>query len=247
VVKATYGTGSSVMALAPATGSRPGQGAGVCSTIAWATDRAAIALEANIRSAGRTITWLAELLGVGVDVLAAEAERSHNGGVTLVPAFGGLGAPWWDPEATPLLTGFALGTQRAHLARAALESVAFQVDDVLTAFARGGAPLTHLACDGGLTQSAALLQLQADVSGIPVTVSAQGNLSALGVARLAGLRLGWWDRAELESGLAAERTATFVPRIDEAERSHMRSVWSREVARSRGLAPRTDGTERALA
>jgi glycerol kinase len=243
VVKATYGTGSSVMALAPATGPRPGQGTGVCSTIAWATDGAAVALEANIRSTGRTLTWLAELLGVDIDVLVAEAERSDSGGVTLVPAFGGLGAPWWDPEATPVLAGFALGTQRGHLARAALESVAFQVDDVLTAFGRSGAPLTRLACDGGLTRSAALVQLQADLSGIPVRVAATGNLSALGVAHLAGIGAGWWTMEDLDARARAadegSDPSSAYPRTTEVERAAARDRWASALARSRPSVARS--------
>lgn len=237
VVKATYGTGSSVMALAPAGGAGPARSTGVCSTVAWATDRPALALEANIRSSGRTLTWLADLLGTDIDVVVSEAEQHDSAGVTLVPAFGGLGAPWWDADATPLLSGFALGTQRANLARAALESVVFQVDDVLSAFARAGAPLTRLACDGGLTQSAALLQLQADVSAIPVTVAATANLSALGVAHLAGIGAGWWTRADLEvvadEADAASGPRSAHPRTSDAERQAARERWAAAVARSR--------------
>jgi glycerol kinase len=194
-----------------------------------------VALEANIRSAGRTLTWLADLLGVSVEVLVAEAERSDSGGVALVPAFGGLGAPWWDPEATPVLSGFALGTERAHLARAALESVAYQVDDVLAAFGRTGAPLTQLACDGGLTRSAALAQLQADVSGIPVRVSTHGNLSALGVAHLAGIRAGWWTRDDLEARARDTDDVSMeaLPRTTEAQRATARERWAAALARSR--------------
>jgi glycerol kinase len=242
VVKATYGTGSSVMALGP----RASATSGVCATVAWQVDEVAHALEANIRSTGRTLTWLADLLGVGVGVLFDEAAGSDNGGVTLVPAFGGLGAPWWDREAMAVLSGLSLGTRREHLARAAAESIAFQVDDALSAFAEIVGPLTELSCDGGMTQSGALMQLQADVSGLPVQVSATTNLSALGVARLAGLQAGWWSWSDLEDEHGATGSEHIVqPLLDEAARATLRSVWANEVARSRGLPSRVHDDEKA--
>jgi glycerol kinase len=242
VVKATYGTGSSVMALGP----RASAASGVCATVAWEVDEVAHALEANIRSTGRTVTWLAETLEVDPDVIFDEAAGSDNGGVTLVPAFGGLGAPWWDRDAQAVLSGFSLGTRRPHLARAALESIAFQVDDAVAAFAQQVGPLAELACDGGMTQSAALMQLQADISGLPVRVSPTANLSALGAAHLAGLRLGWWSWAELENGFgAATGVPALQPGIAEHERATMRSVWTNEVARSRGLPTRARDNEKA--
>jgi glycerol kinase len=231
VVKATYGTGSSVMAL----GSRPADKTGMCATIAWRTEDTALALEANIRSAGRTITWLADLLGVDVEILIAEAAADKSDGVTLVPAFGGLGAPWWDAEATPVLAGFALGTRRSNLARAALESVAFQVDDVLTAFRQSGVPVAQLECDGGLTRSTALMQLQADLSGIPVRIAQTENLSALGVAHLAGLSAGMWTPADLEA--RADKNARILqPRMREEDRAAARARWSEALSRARSVA-----------
>jgi glycerol kinase len=233
LVKATYGTGSSVMALGP----RASAASGVCATVAWQVDDVALALEANIRSTGRTFTWLADVLEVDVDDLFEEAALADNGGVTLVPAFGGLGAPWWDRDARALLSGLSLGTRRGQLARAALESIAHQVDDAVSAFAEVAGPLAELACDGGMTRSATLMQLQADVSGLPVRVSETANLSALGVAHLAGLQLGWWTWADLENQQqATARDTSLRPAIDAAERADLRSAWAREVARSRGVA-----------
>ena len=242
VVKATYGTGSSVMALGP----RASATSGVCATVAWQVDDVAHALEANIRSTGRTLTWLADLLGVDVEVLFEEAADSDNGGVSLVPAFGGLGAPWWDRDAAALLSGFSLGTGRAQVARAGLESIAFQVDDAVSAFADVVGPLAELACDGGMTRSAALMQLQADVSGLPVQVSSTANLSALGVARLAGLRAGWWTWSDLEDEHSAAAPESIVqPLLDEDARAKLRSGWSVAVARSRGLPSREHDDEKA--
>jgi glycerol kinase len=227
VVKATYGTGSSVMAL----GSRLAESTGVCTTIAWRTEDTALALEANIRSTGRTVTWLADLLGADVETLIAEAAIDDSDGITLVPAFGGLGAPWWDAEATPVLAGFALGTRRSSIARAALESVAFQVDDVLTAFRRSGVPVAQLECDGGLTRSSALMQLQSDLSGVPVRVAETENLSALGVVHLAGLAAGLWTPAELEARVN-DTARILEPRMGEEDRAAARDRWSDALARS---------------
>jgi glycerol kinase len=230
-VKATYGTGSSVMAL----GLRPAEATGVCATIAWRTEDTALALEANIRSAGRTVTWLAELLAVDVESLISDAAADGSDGITLVPAFGGLGAPWWDAEATPLLAGFALGTRRSNLARAALESVAFQVDDVIAAFRRSGVPVAQLECDGGLTRSTALMQFQADISGIPVRIAETENLSALGVAHLAGLSTGLWTQADLDAR-ANENARVVEPQMGEGDRAAARDRWSDALSRARSVA-----------
>ena len=242
VVKATYGTGSSVMALGP----RVTGASGVCATIAWQVEDVALALEANIRSTGRTLTWLAELLDVDVDRVFDWAGSSASDGVTLVPAFGGLGAPWWDRDAVPLLTGFSLGTRRGNLARAALESIAFQVDDVLQAFADVTGPLAELATDGGMTKSAPLMQLQADLSGLPVRVGRTANLSALGAAHLAGLQIGWWTWQDLEGDFGrASGQPPLRPGIDPTERSDLRAAWSRTVTRARAAAHPTHHTEGA--
>lgn len=236
LVKATYGTGSSVMAL----GSPEVGDTSLCCTIAWqlddtgggtsgsgsTADGVAYALEANIRSTGRTISWLADMFQVDPGVLLAEAAEASSGEIVLVPAFGGLAAPWWDRTATPVITGLSLGTGRPQLARAALESVAFQVDDVLTAFERTTGPPTLLACDGGLTRSALLMQLQADVSGLPVRVSPTANLSALGAALLAGLTGGWWSRADLAG---------------QAGPAGLRGRWADAVAHARDRPHRNAG------
>ncbi len=242
VVKATYGTGSSVMTLGP----RASAASGVCATIAWQVEEVELALEANIRSSGRTLTWLAELLEVDVDVVFDWAAAASSDGVVLVPAFGGLGAPWWDRDAVPVLSGFSLGTRRENVARAALESIAFQVQDALSAFAEVRGPLAELASDGGMTRSTALMQLQADLSGLPVRVSRTANLSALGAAHLAGLQLGWWTWSDLEGDFgAAPEDAHFQPVIGTSERSAQRAAWTREVARSRGTTQTTRHSERA--
>jgi glycerol kinase len=172
-VKVTYGTGSSVMCLGQV------EGDAVCLTVAW-NDR--LASEGNIRSSGATIAWLAELLGTTPAQIGHMAASSGSDGVHLVPAFGGLAAPWWDDTAVGLISGITLSTRPAQLARAAVESIAHQVTDVVDAM--GGA--AWLLTDGGASGNDHLMQVQADLAGVPVRRARCENLSALGVAFLAG-------------------------------------------------------------
>ncbi|MFH9298985.1 glycerol kinase [Streptomyces sp. NPDC017520] len=231
-VKVTYGTGSSVMTMAPT----PDPTELVCGTIAWYTDRPTYAHEANIHSAGRTLTWLAEVLGTEPAELIQLATDADAGDVTLVPAFGGLGAPWWDAEAVPVLAGFTLGSGRAELARAALESVAFQVHDVLAVLPG----LQQVVADGGLTRSDTLVQLQADVSDVPVARATHHELSAAGVAQLAGLGLCLWTTDDLEKR-ADNNLQTFTPSWDDSRRSDTVARWHRHLAAARNLGDRVRG------
>lgn len=233
VVKTTYGTGSSVMTIAG-----PGGSSGaLCDTIAWSTGNPSFALEANIRSSGRTLTWLADLLEVPTDQVVELAAGSDAGEVTLVPAFGGLGAPWWDAAAVPVLAGFDLGTSRGQLARAALESVAHQVADVLNALPG----LLRLVADGGLTRSAALMQLQADLTGVEVARTAHPELSAAGAAGLAGLGLGLWTTADLEAR-ADRDLEIFTPAWDDERRKSAVARWHQRLSVARDLGARANGS-----
>src|SRR5262249_10061730 len=132
-IKATYGTGSSIIGLIDTPREVPD---GLCLTIAWQIDRMAHAAEGNIQATGATLTWLGKLLDLGPSELVSLAEGSRSDGVVLVPAFDGLGAPWWDDQAVAIISGLSLATKREQLARAALESVASQVTDVVDALAR---------------------------------------------------------------------------------------------------------------
>ncbi|WP_027133908.1 FGGY-family carbohydrate kinase [Geminicoccus roseus] len=231
-VKATYGTGSSIMGLIE----RPDALAeGVCLTIGWMLDRPAFAAEGNIRSTGATIRWAAGLLGVSPQELADLAAGATSDGVALVPAFGGLGAPYWDDKAVALLAGFGLGTSRDNIARAALESIPHQVADVLDVVDRSVGRVGELFADGGATRNPVLMQLQADLAGRPVLRSNTAELSALGVAHMAGLGAGFWNMAELLA-LPRERQR-FEPRMDGNEREGERRHWRRMVARARLRAP----------
>lgn len=228
--KATYGTGSSVMVPSGADRSvRPG----VSTTLAWLTDRPMYGHEGNIVASGTAMDWTARLLGVApgraLDELAAAVPDSA--GVSLVPAFTGLGAPWWDRRAVGLVAGLTAATERGHLARAALESVAHQIADVVEAL--GAGDLTVLHADGGATASRLLMQTQADLLSRDVVVSANAEVSALGAALMGFTRLGW-DLPAPEGG-AGRR---YRPALDEPARAAARSRWGQALARSRLVPPR---------
>lgn len=228
--KATYGTGSSVMVPSGADRSvRPG----VSTTLAWLTDRPMYGHEGNIVASGTAMDWTARLLGVApgraLDELAAAVPDSAS--TSLVPAFTGLGAPWWDRRAVGLVAGLTAATERGHLARAALESVAHQIADVVEAL--GAGDLTVLHADGGATASRLLMQTQADLLGRDVVVSANAEVSALGAALMGFTRLGW-DLPAPEGG-AGRR---YRPALDEPARAAARSRWGRALARSRLVPPR---------
>ncbi|MGB9377440.1 MAG: FGGY family carbohydrate kinase, partial [Mycobacteriales bacterium] len=195
-VKATYGTGASVMSLADP---RVGVPDGLCLTIAWDLGEPAYAVEGNIRAAGATLSWLARFTGRSPAELAEMAATVGSDGVYLVPAFTGLGAPWWDESAIGLLSNITLGTGVAQVARAALESVAYQVEDVVAAVDRAVGPVATLLADGGPTANPTLMQLQADISGRSVERAVAGDLSAVGAAHAAGLAAGFWTWDGLEA------------------------------------------------
>jgi len=187
-VKVGYGTGSSAMGLTAGAGQTPD---GLVSTIAWQLGDAGhqLAFEGNILSTGGTIAWLSRLLDRPVDDLLARARAAEPGPVYLVPAFAGLGAPWWEPQARAVLIGFDLGTDAGVLARAGAESIAHQVEDVLAA-AEADHPVTEILADGEPAADGWLMQLQADISGRPVRRRVQPSLSAWGVALLAARQCG---------------------------------------------------------
>ncbi len=230
--KATFGTGSSVMA--PIATSK-GATAGIATTLAWHIGGSpTYAREGNILAAGSALDWMAAMLGSPEDAsggayltdLARGVEDS--GGVSFVPAFSGLGAPYWDRSADGLLLGVTAGTTRGHLARAALESVAHQVADVVEAIESDGlAHIDVLRADGGATRSHLLMQTQADLLARPVQVGDAPEASALGAATLARRVLGHHTDA-----------AQPVTRVDPhpTDPGPAREAWKRAVARSRGLA-----------
>jgi glycerol kinase len=237
MAKNTYGTGAFMLMNvgdAPQASSNR-----LLSTAGWRTgggSGATYMLEGSVFVAGAVVQWLRDGLGLierseHVEALARQA--SDNGGVYLVPAFVGLGAPHWDPDARGLVIGVTRGTSRAHVARAALESIAFQSADVLTAM-QGDAhrPLTELRVDGGAARNDLLMQFQADLMGVPVVRPEVTETTALGAAYLAGLATGVWSATdELTNLWRAERR--FEPMMSTDECESRRAQWRRAVDRSR--------------
>jgi glycerol kinase len=239
-VKATYGTGSSLMTLSEDNGS--GNGA-LARTIAWGcAGRLQYALEGNITMAGASVEWVGEFLKSDTPVATAVA-LAHTvkdaGGVYLVPAMNGLGAPYWDSEARGAIYGLTRTSTVAHLARAAVEAIAHQIADVFKEMQkRAPGMAAALYADGGASGNSELMQLQADLLGRTVLRSKSRELSALGAAFLAGLAVGRWSSfAELAS-MAPERDV-FEPILDPIARETMRQGWRQAVESTRGLAGRT--------
>jgi glycerol kinase len=238
MVKNTYGTGCFMLMN---TGERPvNSNRGLITTVAWRVgSRKHYALEGSVFIAGAAIQWLRDGLGLihassDVDRLAAQVP--DNGGVYLVPAFAGLGAPHWDPYARGTLIGLTRGSTAAHLARATLESIAYQTADILDAMqADSGIALKELRVDGGATRSDLLMQFQADVLNVPVVRPRLLESTAMGAAYLAGLAVGYWQStAELDAQWKPERV--FEPRMSETEREVLKTMWHQAVTRSRGWA-----------
>jgi glycerol kinase len=210
----------------------------LCLTVGWDDGVPAYAVEGNIRASGATLAWLADLVQATPADIAALAATADSAGVVLVPAFTGLGAPHWDPGAVGLISGITLGTTLSNIARAALESIAFQVDDVVRAALPAIGNPTALLVDGGPTQNADLMQLQADTSGCVVRRPSIQNLSAMGAAHLAGLGAGLWTRDALER---LERPGEeYRPRPSTPRSIEGRRAWAAAVGRSRWHA-RTHG------
>jgi len=229
LVKATYGTGSSVMA---ASSERADPASGLCETIAWQIGaEPARAVEGNIRSSGATLSWLAQLTSVSPAQLASIAADAEADGVHLVPGFNGLGAPWWDPQATGLLTGLTLGTRLENVARAALESIALQVNDLLMAVREATGEASVLSADGGPATNSSLMQLQADLSGIPVWRPETADLSALGAAHLAGLAAGLWSHQNLDA--LPRPHDEFTPVTSRTWRDGKVAAWRAAIRRAR--------------
>jgi glycerol kinase len=203
---------------------------------ASAQHRLEYALEGSIFIGGAVVQWLRDnlkFIGSSAEVEALAASVPDTGGVIFVPAFVGLGAPHWDPYAGGLLIGLRRDTQPGHIARAALESIAFQVADVLEAVhSETNAPLGALRVDGGAAVNDLLMQFQADVLGVPVVRPRVTETTALGAAYLAGLATCFWPNPD-ELRSQRDNDVRFEPKMDEAERSQRRVRWQRAVERSR--------------
>ncbi len=237
--KNTYGTGCFLLMN---TGAKPvASKSGLITTIAWGLGgRVEYALEGSVFVAGAALQWLRD--GLGLVKSAAESEAAaravpDTGGVYLVPAFVGLGAPWWDERARGTIVGLTRGTTREHLIRAALEAIAYQTLDVVECLgADSGLRPERLRVDGGACGNAFLMQFQADLLGVPVFRPKVLEVTALGAAALAGLAVGFWkDRSELEAATAQGGT-TFEPAMGAERRGSLHAGWKRAVERARGWA-----------
>jgi glycerol kinase len=211
---------------------------GLLTTIAWRIGgRTTYALEGSVFIAGAAIQWLRD--GLGILRNAAESQAlaesvPDTGGVYFVPAFVGLGAPHWDMYARGTIVGLTRGTTRAHLARAALESIAFQSRDVLEAMAAdAGIPIEGLRVDGGAAANDFLCQFQADLLNVAVLRPRVIETTALGAAYLAGLGAGVWRSAD-EVGRRWALERRFAPRFDESARAARYDGWRRAVEKSKG-------------
>ena len=236
--KNTYGTGCFL--LVNSGSAPPTPPAGLLTTVAWNVgDGLRYALEGSAFITGAAVQWLRD--GLGIIARADETEAlarglASNDGVYLVPAFTGLGAPYWDPKARGVLVGLERGTTRAHVARAALESIAYQTRDLVEAMRSAGTASDVLRTDGGGTANAWLMQFQADVLGVPVEVSAVRETTAQGAAYLAGLATGVWRSLdELRARHAVARR--LEPAMSADQRDGLYAGWQRAVERAKGWAP----------
>jgi glycerol kinase len=236
MAKNTYGTGSFILLN---TGDRPVPSQkGLVTTVAWGLGgKVAYAMEGSIFITGAAVQWLRD--GLAIISSSAESEtlaRSvpDNGGVYFVPAFVGLGAPYWDMYARGTIIGLTRGATRGHLARATLEAIAYQVRDVVEAMgAEAGLKLPLLRVDGGGTANSLLMQFQADILGVPIQRAAITEITAMGAAYLAGLAVGLWsDTAQLAKLWHAAEI--YEPRMSADQREALYAGWKRAVERAQG-------------
>lgn len=239
LAKNTYGTGS--FALMNTGGEAIRSGGELLTTIAWGIGDQPVeyALEGAIFITGAAVQWLRDGLGIiqsadETEALARSVDTNYD--VYYVPALVGLGAPHWDPYARGTIVGLTRGTTKAHLARAALESMAYQTRDVVEAMERdSGIKLPEFRADGGAVDNTWLMQFQSDILGVPVEVPEVTETTALGAAYLAGLATGFWtDKEELRNKWQLQRR--YEPQMSESERERLYARWKEAVACSKGWA-----------
>jgi len=243
MAKNTYGTGCFMLLN---TGEQPTVSHNrLLTTVLWQlTGRTSFALEGSVFMAGAAVQWLRD--GLGLIATAGEVEAlagsvPDNGGVYHVPAFVGLGAPYWDAGARGTFFGLSRGSHKGHLARAVLESIAYQTADVLRAMeADSGLPLRELRVDGGAARNDLLMQFQADILGVAVVRPEVTETTALGAAYLAGLAVGFWSgTAQIRENWRQQRR--FEPAMGDRERAGLLGAWHQAVARTRGWLPPEGG------
>ncbi|MBQ9563018.1 MAG: glycerol kinase GlpK [Lachnospiraceae bacterium] len=231
MTKSTYGTGSSIMMNIGAVPARSSHG--LVTSIAWGIDGAVnYVLEGNINYSAASISWLkndVQLIESAGETEALAFAANPADQTYLVPAFTGLGAPYWDAEATGMYTGMTRTTGKAELVRAALEGIAYQITDIVQAMAEDtGVALAELRVDGGPTRNRYLMQFQSDMTRLPIRVASREELSGIGAAYMAGLALGIYDETVFES---LGRT-TYEPQMDESLRAEKYRGWRRALAKA---------------
>jgi glycerol kinase len=234
-VKNTYGTGCFMLMN---TGAEPVRSEhGLLTTIAWGLGgEVSYALEGSVFVGGAVVQWLRDELGIirlASDTEAMAFSVESNGGLYLVPAFVGMGAPYWDSYARGIMVGITRGTNRNHIARAALESIAFETYDLAVAMrADASTAIATLGVDGGASENNFLMQFQADMLNTPVVRPLCTETTALGAAYMAGIGVGFWTNLqEIKSNRAEDKT--FNPSISDAERIRLLTNWKRAVERSK--------------
>jgi glycerol kinase len=241
MTKNTYGTGCFMLQN---TGIRAVPSSNrLVTTIAWKIGNTTeYALEGSVFIGGAVVQWLRDGLGLirtSEEVEALAKSVQHNGGVYFVPAFVGLGAPHWDPHARGSIFGLTRGSTAGHIARAAVESIAYQVADLLDAMRRdSGDAVAELRVDGGAAANDSLMQFQADILGVPVVRPAVTETTALGAARLAGLAVDFWHA---EDDMASAGDRRFEPRMPGSQARGLRQRWSDAVARAKAWEPASQG------
>jgi glycerol kinase len=243
MVKNTYGTGN-FMLMNTGQEARESK-SGLLTTIAWGIGNTIVyALEGSIFITGAAVQWLRDglkIIGSAPETEELAAQAPDTGGVYLVPAFAGLGAPYWDPYARGAIVGLTRGTGIPQIARATLASVAYQSRDVLEAMRTdSGLEIADLRVDGGMVGNDVLMQFQADITDTRVQRPVVRETTALGAAYLAGLAVGYWkDQEEVAQKWAMDRE--FVPQMEDAEREKLYRGWKRAVERARGWVEPEDG------
>ncbi len=237
MVKNTYGTGNFILMN---TGQKVVHSEKLLTTIAWGLDnKVTYALEGSIFITGAAVQWLRDALKTIDESSESESlatSITSNDGVYCVPAFVGLGAPYWDQYARGILIGITRGTTKAHLARAVLESIAYLSRDVLIEMERSShIKIAELRVDGGATNNTFLMQFQADITGTKVVKPAIHETTALGAAYLAGLAVGYWENQE-EISKIWKMGKEFLPAMEREKRERLYSVWKEAVKRSMGWA-----------
>jgi glycerol kinase len=238
MVKNTYGTGCFMLMQ---TGEKPVASKNrLLTTVAWQREgKVHYALEGSVFIAGAAVQWLRDGLGIigsAPEIESLAASVPDNGGVYFVPALSGLGAPYWDADARGTILGLTRGSTRAHIARATLEGIALQVTDILKAMqADSGTPIPELRVDGGASANHLLMQMQADLLGVPVVQAGTPESTVMGAAFLAGLACGFFKSID---DLSARWTkgVTFTPNITDEERQQQLALWKTAVERSRNWA-----------